>query len=273
MKHLLLVAAVLFGYQSAASAGPDTPLHAKLVKENSMKGWLHLADMKCAQVTDDPEQLKCAVSMMFLSWNEPPEVYDQRATEADRTKSVDEATTEMQSNPQSFCRRTREVVDEMKKPDGQRAAKFMAVEMRGFLDKALEVCETTDPGSLTARLASLMPRSKIDAFIINLRAAQIQSENETCFYSLHSRTQTFSKRSENRWEYKHRDTRDNGCDIQRNSELIFDPESKEWTWSTAHTLAANVDPVKKCQIREIHEIFRSSDGAPAPRCKYFSSSD
>lgn len=271
MKIRLLVAAVLFGYLSAASAGPDVPLHTNLIKENSKKGSRHLADMKCAQVINVPEQLKCDFSMISLSWNEPPEVYDQRATEADRTKSVDEAIAEMQSNPQSFCRRTREVVDDMKKPDGQRAAKFMAVEMRGFFDKVLEVCETTDPGSLTARLASLMPRSKIDAFIINLRTAQIQSENESCFYSLHSRTQTFSKRSENRWEYKQRDSRDNGCDIQRHSEVSFDPKSKEWTWSTADTLASNVDAEKKCRVREFHEKYVSSDGAAVPGCKYFSS--
>jgi len=272
MKYRLLVgAAVLIGYLSSASAGPDVPLHARLIKAGGDKGSLDLADMKCARVTDDPEKLKCDFSMMSLFWSEPPEVYDQRATEAERTKSIDEATADMQNNPQSFCRETREAVDEMKKPAGQRAAKLMDVETRGIFDKVLDVCETTDPGNLTARLTSLIPRARMDAIIISMRTAQVQSENESCYYSLYSRTQTFSKRSENQWEYKQRDTRKNGCDSQRSSEVIFDPERREWTWNTEQTLAPHIDPEKKCRVFQFHKKYKSFDGAPMPSCKYLSS--
>ena len=271
MKHRLLVAAVLFGYLSAASAGPDDPLHAKLIKVGSAKGSLDLADMKCAPVADDPGKLKCDFSMMSLSWNEPPDVYDQRATEADRKTIVDETIAEIKSDPKSFCKHIREAVDGMKKPAEQRIAKFMNLEARGFFDKVLGVCETADPSSLIARLTSLMPRDKMDAFLISRRTAEIQSENESCFYFLRSRTQTFSKRSESQWEYTKLNTKDNGCDSQHHSEVIFDPESKEWTWSTEQGLAPNVAPEKKCRVFQFREKYRSSDGFPAPGCKYFSS--
>ena len=261
-----------FDKPTSSGDGSAVPLHARLKKVGGDKGSLDLGDMRCSRVPDDPEKLKCDFSMMSLLWSEPLEVYDQRATEADRTKSIDEATAEIQSNPQSFCGEIKEAVDEMKKPDGQRVAKFMDVETRTFFDKVLDVCETTNPGSLTARLTSLIPRTKMDAIIISMRTAQIQSENESCYYSLRSRTLTFSKRSENQWEYKKRNARDNGCDSQHHSEVVFDPERKEWTWSTEQGLAPNVDPEKNCRVFQLREKYRSTDGAPAPGCKYFSSS-
>jgi hypothetical protein len=270
MKHQLLVAAVLGGYLSSASAGPDIPLQAKVVKVSSEKGSFSLADMKCVSVADDPDKLKCDVSLLSFFWADPPEVYDERAAEADRTKSIDEGIAEIQSNPQSFCREIRDAVDDMKKPAGQRKAKFMDVETRGFFDKYLKVCETSDPSSLTDRLASLMPRAKIDAFIISARRATIQSDNELCSYSLHSKTHTFSKRSENQWEYKKRISRDNGCDSQHHSELVFDPGNKEWTWRTKQGLAPDIDPEKNCRVFQFHETYRSADTIPAPGCKYIS---
>lgn len=271
MKHRLLVAVVLFGYLSAASAGPDVPLHAKLIKVGNAKGSLDLADMKCAPVADDPGKLKCDFSMMSLGWSETPDVYDQRATEAERKTSIDEAIIGIQSDPNGVCKRVRESVDEMNKPAEQRIVKLMDLEARGLLDKVLEVCETTDPGSLIARLTSLMSRDKMDAFLISRKTAEIQSENESCFYFLSSRTRTFSKRSENQWEYTKLNTKDDGCDSQYHSEVIFDPESKEWTWSTEQGLAPNVDPEKKCRVFQLRGKYRSSDGFPAPGCKYFSS--
>jgi hypothetical protein len=270
MKHLLLVAAVLGGFFSTASAGPDIPLQAKVVKVSSEKGSFSLADMKCAPVADDPDKLKCDVSLLSVFWADPPEVYDERAAEADRTKSIDEGIAEIQSNPQSFCKKLRDAVDDMNEPTGQRKAKFMDVETRGFFDKYLKVCETSDPGSLTARLISLMPRAKIDAFIISTERARIQSDNELCRYLMRSKTHTFSKRSENQWEYKKRISRENGCDSQHQSELVFDPGNKEWTWRTKQELAPDVDPEKKCRVFQFHETYKSADTIPAPGCKYIS---
>jgi hypothetical protein len=146
----------------------------------------------------------------------------------------------------------------------------MDLEAFGFLDKYLKVCETSDPDSLTTRLISLMPRDKIDAFIISTERAKIQSENELCLYWLRSKTHTFSKRSENQWEYKKRISRDNGCDSQHHSELVFDPGNKEWTWRTTQGLAPDVDPEKKCRVFQFHETDRSADTIPAPGCKYIS---
>ena len=270
MNIRLLVAAAAFGYLPGVSAAPDGPLQAKVLKVSSEKGSFSLADMECAPVADDPDKLKCNVSLLSLFWADPPEVYDERATEAWRTNHIDEGIAKIQSNPQSFCKEVREAADDMEKPTGQRKAKFMDVETREFLDKYLKVCETSDPGSLTAHLISLMPRAKIDAFIISAARARIQSNNELCTYFLRSNTHTFSKRSENQWEYKKRISGDNGCDSQHHSELVFDPGNKEWTWRTKRGLAPDVDPEKKCRVFQFHETYRSADTIPAPGCKYIS---